>query len=460
MTYNVKDHICRNADKSEAFNAWHALARIIAGMRPDILLLQETGDNDGNGTPGGDDTVEQLETTIELFIHGGTDPFLGGTVGAYVQKYAPGYDLPYVFVSSSTDGFNRNVILSKFPFGDLNGDTITQRSDIGVVFPDAYAPGGNGGIRGFMFAEFDLPDDAYGGNIVVGNAHLKASFGDHDQRVTAAKNVAYYIDYLFNGAGTGVPDPNNKIIDSPPATDILDDTTPVVIGGDWNEDESKSIQNYGEKGPAAWLTEAQIGGGGGTDGTDRDRTDMTYDDSYVEKPSGSPDRSTQSNSKLDYLAWQDSIVALRRSFIFNTSPLSGTPAWYPPELIGFPTLSLATGLASDHRPVIADLILAEPIQDCNENEIPDECDISCSDPGDPCHDIVGCGELEDCNENQVPDECDVAEGTSSDEDGNGVPDECEIVVPTVSEYGLACLALGLMAVGTILARRRRHSLVT
>ena len=31
----------------------------------------------------------------------------------------------------------------------------------------------------------------------------------------------------------------------------------------------------------------------------------------------------------------------------------------------------------------------------------------------------------DCNENTVPDECDIADGTSLDLNGNGIPDECE-----------------------------------
>ncbi len=43
---------------------------------------------------------------------------------------------------------------------------------------------------------------------------------------------------------------------------------------------------------------------------------------------------------------------------------------------------------------------------------------------------LGCGfcsaGLEpDCNENGVPDQCDIADGTSTDDNGNGVPDECE-----------------------------------
>jgi len=31
----------------------------------------------------------------------------------------------------------------------------------------------------------------------------------------------------------------------------------------------------------------------------------------------------------------------------------------------------------------------------------------------------------DCNDNGVPDDCDIASGTSLDLNGNGIPDECE-----------------------------------
>ncbi|HVP10129.1 MAG TPA: hypothetical protein VMV94_02965, partial [Phycisphaerae bacterium] len=41
--------------------------------------------------------------------------------------------------------------------------------------------------------------------------------------------------------------------------------------------------------------------------------------------------------------------------------------------------------------------------DCNNNGIPDQCDVSCSSPG--CSEIPGCGQSQDCNGNGKPDEC-------------------------------------------------------
>ena len=345
MSWNVHDGIRSTAEKQEGVNAWTALAMIVAALQPDLLLLQEAGDNNCYGCV---DSVATLTTTIELFFDGGSDPFLGGEVTAYVQKYAPGYSLPYIFASDQSDGYNRNVVVSRYPFADLNGDARSQYKDIPYVSADEYAPGGAGGIRGFQLAEMDLPDATYGGDLVIGNAHLKSG-SDADskqQRLEAAQNVAYVIDYWYNGAGTGIPDPHDKIADvRPPASDILDELTPVIIGGDWNEDE----QYDGRKGPAEWLTIAESSEA--DDGTDRDRSDMTFDDA---REYFSSERGTLvwGGSKYDYVAWQDSIATLQRAFVFNTYD---TPAeCLPPELATFDSPSSASGYASDHLPVLAD----------------------------------------------------------------------------------------------------------
>ncbi len=352
MTWNVKDGVCRTNNKVEGLNNWASLARIVAATKPDILMLQETGDNTGNGSGSGVDSVSQLELTIDLFFRGGTDPFNGGSeITSWVQKYDPSYDLTNLFVSTISDGFNRNLIISRYPFADLNGDDKSTISDLFFTFPDEYAPGGTGGIRGFGFAEIDLPDDDYGGNLVVANAHLKAGFSGSDQaqRRQAAQNTVYFIDYMLNGAGTGVPDPNGKILDNPPVASILDDNTPVIYGGDWNEDE----QTNGQKGPAEWLVNAEFTGG--TDGADRDRTDAQFDDA---REPFTNSRATLGSGKLDYIAWQDSIATLRRAFIFDSLEVDSQAM--PPELADMVFGGVfASNVASDHLPVIADFMLPE-----------------------------------------------------------------------------------------------------
>lgn len=353
MAWNVRDAVCSTNTKAEGANNWCAVARIIASMKPDVLVMEECGDNSGNGSGGSADSQATLTTTLRLLIDGGADPFNGGVqVGAYVRKYDPALSYPYVYASGNSDGFNRNVIISKFPFADLNGDGRSTYDQF-ANSADLYAPGGGSGIRGWTVGELNLTASGYRGNLVIGASHLKSggAASDFSDRLTAAQNIAYYIDYWYNGAGGTVPDPRGRIADFPQATRILDPYTPVIWGGDFNEDE----RDNGRDGPVLWMTRAQSTAG---DGTDRDRTDCTYDDSRDPLNSSSANRNTQGSSKLDYLCYQDSIAVLRRSFVYNS--VSGGPPAYPPEMIGYPTVALASTTASDHRPVIGDFILPLP----------------------------------------------------------------------------------------------------
>ena len=367
MTWNVRDNIRRLEAKNQSLSAWSAIARTIAGLEPDIIIFQETGDNN---TSGGVDGVADLETTVGLLFNGGPDPFLGGTVTEYVQLYRPGYDLPHVFVSSDSDGFNRNIIVSRWPFADLNGDTRELRSDFLLNGAGIYAPGTDGGIRGFMHCEVDLPDEIYAGDLVVGNSHLKSggNSSDFSQRLNASQNIGYYLYHLYNGGTGSTPDPDNAIFDSPPATSVLDENTPIIWGGDLNEDENTN----GRDGPAIWMTRAQ---GIGSDGNDADNTDASFD-AATEFFTGN--RSTLGSSKLDYLLWQDSIATLIRAHNFSSANVP--PASMPPELVGFgfpPNNDdgrLVSGQASDHRAVFADFelpaaVALRPCADVNANGV-------------------------------------------------------------------------------------------
>lgn len=355
MTWNIEDGIVSTSlTKTNGFNDWNALVHIVAALRPDVLLLQEAGDQSGNGTGSGADSVSELNTAIDLFLHGGNDPFNGGAaVTAYVQLHAPDYDLPYVFVSNITDGFNRNVILSRFPIADINGDGLASFSNF-VLIPDAYQTGGNGGIRDFMHAEIDLPDATYLGDLVVGTCHLKAGGTSPDlaDRLHAAQNITYFIDYFFNGAGTGVCDPNSKIAFPATTPSVLDLYTPVIWGGDFNENEATN----GRKGPAEWFARANVTGG--TDGTDRDRTDGVWDSASQPITGEIGTQGSGSTNKLDYQVFQDSVAPVRRQFIFRSSGSGMTAAKLPLPVRNFPIQPLsASGLASDHRPVIVDYML-------------------------------------------------------------------------------------------------------
>lgn len=354
MTWNIRDSICRTENKAVATGNWAAIVRIIAAMEPDVLILQEAGDNSGNGTGSGVDSTANLAQVVGLLFQGGPDPFLGGTVTEYVQLYRPGYNLPHVFVSADTDNFNRNVIVSRWPFADLNGDGRSQTSDFSVTGAASFVPGGDGGIRGFQFAEINLPNTTYAGDLVIGNAHLKSggTSGDAADRLLASQNTWYYSRYFYNGNGGSTPDPESAISDIPQATSTLNPSTAIIMGGDLNEDELTN----GRRGPAEWLSQGPTAGDA-TTGNDADGSDAMFD-TATEFFTGT--RLTQGSSKLDYLIWQDSVAQLRRHFIFRSQqvPLASLP----PELAGFGfppnnNGSFTSTTASDHSPVIADFVL-------------------------------------------------------------------------------------------------------
>ena len=347
MTWNVGDAVCSSNTKTDAFRDWNAIVRIIAALEPDVLIMQEVGDNSGNGTGSGVDSVSTLENTLELMIHGGNDPYVGGTVGSYIQKFKPAYDLPYIYVSPSDDGFNRNVILSRYPFADINNNgTSTLANFVALVDPAAWDMGTSGGIRGFAHAEIDLPDEIYAGDVIVGNSHLKSggSSSDYNQRIDAARAIAYYIQYYWNTNQTGNDDPNNRVF-SPIDGDTVDANTPFIWGGDWNDQPGDGI--------AEFMVRAE--NFGGSDGTDRDGSDSTRDN--ASQPI-SGDSSTQSSSKLDYIVWQDSIATSRREFVFRSTGTGMNISKLPSPVDTYPVQPLsASSLASDHRPVIVDFML-------------------------------------------------------------------------------------------------------
>jgi len=354
MSWNVQDGICSSNDKDDNFGDWNGIVRIIASLRPDVIILQECADNSGNGTGSGVDSIATLTTVAQLLVQGGNDPFLGGTVGSYIQLFTgTGYDLPYIYASEGNDGFNRNLILSRFPFADINGGGATYSTF--VLQADEYQLGGTGGIRGYQFAEIDLPDNLYAGDLVVGNGHLKAggSSSDFSQRARASENIAYLVDYYYNGAGTGISDPNNKI-SLPFSGTVLDQYTPVILGGDLN-------QNPGN-GPSEFIARADTFGG--TDGTDRDQSDSTLD--LALHPISGESSTQGSNSKLDYLIYQDSIATARRSFLFRSSGSGMTIDKIPEPARSFPINPFSvSGFSSDHRPVVIDFILpAAIVADC------------------------------------------------------------------------------------------------
>ena len=127
------------------------------------------------------------------------------------------------------------------------------------------------------------------------------------------------------------------------------------------------------------------------------------------------------------------------------------------------------------------LIFQSLPNDCNNNGVPDDCDLStgtsrdCNANGTPDECDLSNGTFPDCNSNGIPDQCDLAEGASRDCDQDRIPDECELPPITPGDFdgdcdvdgadleafevcatGPAIPQAGLAAVGPLRHRLRRR----
>lgn len=94
------------------------------------------------------------------------------------------------------------------------------------------------------------------------------------------------------------------------------------------------------------------------------------------------------------------------------------------HVVGYASLNLIADCNRNGVDDVAD-VEKRTSKDCNENEIPDECEPDCDKNGivDNCE--WSALTIIDCNINEIPDSCDVRSGTSKDVNRDGVPDECE-----------------------------------
>lgn len=416
MSWNILKGVGAGVDTNPASptefgSAYDYIGRICQGMDPDIIAFQEVQDG--------------AAVTVLAGLQAWADQFFGA--GTFV-----------VFIGEG-DGFNRNAILSRYPFIDLTGLGAT-RINMPSIFagPGGIPPGGDGGLRGWPHAGIDLPDAIYLGDMLVSSSHLKAFGGASDlqQRLEAGQNISYYINFGLNSA----TDPFGIIPGGGPTA--LSPTTPFILMGDMNEDEDFNFRD----GPVMWLSEWMPAVA--NDGTDKDGT-ASRPDLATDPFSGSRDtQGGQNNRKLDYVIVQDSIVTVVEEFIFDSAQAAND---LPPQLVGLLGASSASAFASDHRPVILDLLVpqldgdfdGDGVQDsldncvfvANSNQLDsdgdnlgDACDgcpndANKDDPGE-----CGCGVAEtDTDGDGVPDCNDICPNGDdiADTDGDNIPDGCD-----------------------------------
>ncbi len=175
-------------------------------------------------------------------------------------------------------------------------------------------------------------------------------------------------------------------------------------------------------------------GGGATDPTlEQTVTGLVAGRSYTIRGNIIGASSASSPSGADSFAVDvDGVTALTVSATDTTTWREFTAEFVAPSSsiqLGF--RAEISGTDNDFAIDNIELFLSNASSDCNENQIPDSCEIATgaaldcnqNDVPDACD--LAAGTSADCNANSIPDSCDIASGASNDIDNDGTPDSCE-----------------------------------
>lgn len=285
MTYNTLNQFPAG---TAAQNAAHD--RILLAVQPDIISFQEMDPGVGIAN-----TVRTRLQTV-----------LGGTWYAY---------------EGLSDGFNVNVLASRWPLSMQRNDTSPSSS-----------------TRGVALALIDLPNDTFGStNLYFGAIHFKCCAGatEDAQRQRHADAIARW----WGDART----PGGSI--------TLPANTPMMIAGDFNFGYSFSQQ------PAATLITGDIQDNatfGADIKGDWDATDMAEAlplDPFTMDRDTWNSSGTAPSSRFDRFYYTDSVATVAQAFVLNTLNIPAS------QLATLGLQSGDTSTASDHLPVVCDFAL-------------------------------------------------------------------------------------------------------
>lgn len=333
LTYNTYQTFIIDPERDAAYN------RILAAINPDIIVFQEIAVSVSSNA-----VVNRLNSVLP----NGTSWYVNDGL---------------------SDGYSRVVTASRYPLSLQRTDTTPPSS-----------------TRGVNLCLVDLPDGDYSLDLYMLGVHLKAgtSGSDEDKRQRSCDAIASWLgDARTSGDYINLPVNTPMIVtgdfnfySSTPAQEVtlrtgdIDDngTFGPDIKGDWD------VTDIAELRPTDPFT-------GDTD---------TYSSNY-----------SNPNSRLDRFYYTDSAMAAGARFILNTLTMSYTAR----SALGLNVTDTTSSQTSDHLPVVMDVRLAF-MNDCNQNGIDDLVDIAQ-------------GTSEDCDGNDVPDECD------NDTDADGFIDACD-----------------------------------
>ncbi len=210
-----------------------------------------------------------------------------------------------------------NMIASRFP----------------LTFSGAVYPGDSRAVAGLI----DLPDGLYAKDLLFIAAHPSCCANDAARQEQIDKIVNYILDAQSPGGRVNVPP-----------------QTPIAIVGDFNlvgwrqqlqtllQGDIQNTGTYGPGGPMDW------------DGSEMEDASCLHTETPMFFTWRSP-TSPFGPGKLDYIFYSGSVMELKKSYTLDTDEM------HPANLAQWGLNKSDTDIASDHLPLVADVMLEEAL---------------------------------------------------------------------------------------------------
>jgi len=213
------------------------------------------------------------------------------------------------------------------------------------------------------------------------------------------------VENLYGTAVPGSPPPGMETLGEPCGANLNEDWGPAtaIVAGlkTWQADSVRLVVPISDEGP-------RCGDPVNDPGDDRDSINLAIGQAQLNDVIVSPITGTGSSG---------GVISMATLIADNTN---GSV---------FSSVEAAEDLADGIKSII--LAACDIRGDCNQNDIPDDCDLAAMTSED-CDFSGRPDECEaDCNSNGLHDSCDIADMTSADDNANTIPDECEGITLTL-----------------------------
>lgn len=287
LTYNTHQVFIADPSKDAAFN------RVLVAISPDIICFEE------------------IITSVST-----------AQIATRLNTILPNPPNGWVTFAGLSDGFQRNVLASRWPLLMARTDTIPASS-----------------TRGLTLALVDLPNATYQKDIYLLGAHLKCCTSSGNEDVSRQRSADAFASWVGDArqAGGNISLPAN---------------TPMIGLGDFNlvggPQPGQTIVTGNIIDNAAFGPDVK----GDWDVTDL--TDLAPTNPLNGTINTWPSTTVAPTSRLDRFFISDSVTTVATSFVFNTLSMNAAQL----AVAGVQANDTTTNSTSDHLPIVMDVRFA------------------------------------------------------------------------------------------------------